>query len=131
MKTTVKTITHIQQQRNLHKQSRKYIQQRLKLSDYEYQNELFERGCRFLEDEYAHGKFQKYYKQFSRDKNYWKWFIAEWKQFEGDYVADIEIAHLKFNCQEWNKELDIFLNSHVLRDSFYSIYLKRLANGNL
>ena len=105
-----------------------YILQVVNLSEFEYNNLLFEFGCKFLEELYPKGTpHYEYYTKFSRDVMFWKWWKAEFKQWEDELLGHVAIMKAKLTPQLYFDEMLGVVGDPVVYQNFVKIYLKRLA----
>lgn len=78
--------SHIKKLRNRYELNRLYILSTADLNLMQYNQMIFDNGIRFLEEIYPRHQFDNIYKLVAYDKNFWKWWLAEWQRWEDELI---------------------------------------------
>ena len=94
--------------------NRVVILQELGLSEVEYERQFLEAGCRFLEVLYGEGSV--WYERLSKNSecHFWKWFKAEFKILENEFIQVLKGGEIEFTINDWNE----FTENVIPHDQF-------------
>ncbi len=123
--------TRIQKIRQKFLKNESLILQKAGISQEDYNNMILETGCRFLERLYPGTKFERYYRKFAYNTQFWNWFKAEYKDFENLYVSYLHENKVIPTKQSWHNVTMSIVNDSVIESSFYDNFLKNIYNGTV
>ena len=98
------------------------------LSENDYEDIFFETGCLLLEEMLGEGTDA--YRTFSRKKKllYWKWFKAEFKVLENDFVNVLMGGEIKLTMDLWLEFMRSIPTEELMVKSF-GHFVNSLNNG--
>lgn len=121
----MRTKSHIQAIREKYLSNQVLIQTALELNTEDYQMFLFETGFLFLEDIYpASMGLETPYKVASQDKNFWTWWLSEWKSWEQELLDHLNFNHRKLDKLTYETEMKQIAWDCTIEHSYQHNYLK-------
>lgn len=121
----MRTQTHIETIRQNYLSNQVLIQTAIGLSSSDYKMFLFETGCFFLEDIYPQDMgYEIAYMVASQDKNFWNWWISEWKRWEQELLDHLNDNKLKLDKLTYETEMKQIAWDATISHSYHHNYLK-------
>jgi hypothetical protein len=128
MKQQVSKQTKISQIVQLYAYNQAYIQKVANLTEFEYNNFLFQCGIKFLEELYPpiDTFYKKYYQEHAYSKSFWKWWKVEFKQWENNLIEHLKLNKFEIDKGIYFQEMEqMYMDGYVEID-FQNNYQKHL-----
>lgn len=129
----MKTITRIDERKKVFASNRQFIQHIANLTDYNYNLLVYEIGDLFLETLFpAVSSFEKYKAAHERSRNYWLWWMAEFKKWEDNFLQEMEDNKIvTISPKFYGQQILSIVNCKNIESSFNHNYLKHHQHGLL
>ena len=122
--------THIQRVKQKHLKNESFILQKAGVSQYQYNELIFETGLKFLEEFYGE-KAEKYQKHFAYDRAFWAWFMLEWKEYEQVMLNFWYENKTIPTVNDWKANMQQMALDDVVNERFYHFITKIYKNVRL
>jgi len=123
----MKTITHIEIQRQEGVTNRAFVQRSLSMSEETYNTNVFEMGIVFLNEIYPENDkiYLPLFIDASRSIVFWKWWKAEWHIWEQDLLKFLSDHHVEMMHDMWYQEMLQMAHDDATELSFYNFLKMR------
>lgn len=91
------------------------------VSEFDYKLKIFDLGIQFLQELFTED--EHWFQEFSYSKNYWNWWLFEWKHQEDNMIKIMDHHHMKIDRGKWNEWMEEMIHSKSTEHGFQN-YIK-------
>lgn len=118
--------TRISQTLELFASNQHIIQKATGFTDVEYNSLLFDTAMIFLEDMYPpKTAYEEYWMNHANSKDFWHWFISEWRMKEKRLLKDYELSDIQLTKKAYLYRIKRLPFDPFFERAFNHNYLKR------
>lgn len=123
----MKCTTHIERVRQKYASNQQFILHAIGMTWEEYSQNIFEIGISFLLEHYPEDdhQFCHFFKQISRDRNFWNWWRFEWMKWENELIDHLKLCQIELNYEIYLQEMQQLIMDGFTENRFYQDYQKQ------
>jgi hypothetical protein len=120
----MKCTTHIGRVRQKYASNRRFILQTVGMTWEQYSLKIFEIGISFLLEHYPEDDQEcgPYFKQISRDPNFWTFWKFEWIKWENELIDHAKMCEINLNYEMYIDEMQQLIMDGFTENRFYQDY---------
>ncbi|MCT4580810.1 MAG: hypothetical protein N4A35_05275 [Flavobacteriales bacterium] len=122
-----KKLTRAKKRQAIYAHNQQSILQRKVLTENQYNDLFLDSGRKFLETLYPEDdqKYQKLFNHFYGCRNFWKWWLKKWKDWENQLLIDVESCEVPLNDEVYKESMLPIIYDYRTETNFLD-YIKLL-----